>query len=350
MAEQTTRSIFDISWSAIAKVLATLVLVWMWLRLWPLAMVVLISILIAVALDPIVRWLEARRIPRWAGSAGCILILAGGLVALLLAGWSSISQQSRLITESLGTFYERFRVAFPAVERALPAKTQMGQASIEQYGSAFVSSLLRALMLLTIGMILTVYLLIEWKRTAEWLIAFVPRPHRAKVRLTLSEAQAIVFGYVAGNVATSIFAMIVVFISLTILKVPAALLLALLAGVFDFVPVLGFVLSGVPAVVLAGTVSGGAAVIVLALYVSYHFIENYFIAPRVYGSELRLSNLAVLMAFAVGAEIAGVIGAVLALPIAAAYPAVERIWLSDRLEPDTVEKHQNLEQPQIKTA
>jgi predicted PurR-regulated permease PerM len=76
----------------------------------------------------------------------------------------------------------------------------------------------------------------------------------------------------------------------------------------------------------------------------YHFIENYFIAPKVYGTELRLSNLAVLIAFAVGAELAGVIGALLALPIAAAYPAVERIWLSERLAPDTVETHQTLEQ------
>jgi predicted PurR-regulated permease PerM len=207
-------------------------------------------------------------------------------------------------------------------------------------------SLLRALMLLTIGMILTVYLLIEWKRTMEWLIAFVPKSHRSKVRLTLYEARVIMFGYVAGNVATSIFAAIFVFVALTILKVPAALLLALLAGVFDFVPVLGFALSGVPAVVLASTVSPATAVLVVGLYILYHFIENYFIAPKVYGTELRLSNLAVLISFAVGAELGGVIGALLALPFAAAYPAVERIWLSERLESDTVEKHQTLEHAQ----
>ena len=70
------RSIFDISWAAIAKVIVAIVLVWMWLKLWLLAMVMLISILIAVAIDPIVRWLEARRIPRWLGSVGCILLLA----------------------------------------------------------------------------------------------------------------------------------------------------------------------------------------------------------------------------------------------------------------------------------
>jgi predicted PurR-regulated permease PerM len=340
-----SRITLDISWSAIAKVIAAIVLVWMWLKLWTLAMVMLISILFAVAIDPIVRRLEARRVPRWLGSIGCILLLAGGIAALLMAGWSTLTQQGRLIAQSLGAIYQDFRSSFPIFERLLPTRNQVGRVSLEEYGTAFAMSLLRAIMLVTIGMILTAYLLIEWKRTTEWLIAFVPKSHRAKVRLTLTEAQAIIFGYVAGNVATSIFALIYVFIALTVLKVPAALLLALLAGVCDFVPVLGFALSGVPAVVLAATVSPATAVLVVGLYITYHFIENYFIAPKVYGTELRLSNLAVLMSFAVGAELGGVIGALLALPIAAAYPAVERIWLAERLEPDTVQKHQTLEQP-----
>ena len=87
------------------------------------------------------------------------------------------------------------------------------------------------------------------------------------------------------------------------LKVPAALLLAVLAGVFDFVPVLGFICSSVPAVVLALTVSPGVALIVAGLYVGYHLIENYYIGPKVFGGRLRLSHLAVILAFAVGAEV-----------------------------------------------
>jgi predicted PurR-regulated permease PerM len=349
MAEPgATRSVFDISWAAIGKVIVAIVLVWVWLTLRQLATVLLISIVIAVAVDPTVRWLEARGVPRWLGSAGCIMLLAGGVGAIMMAGWSSLSQQGRLIAQSLAGIYRHFKTSFPIIERLLPARGELGQASLEQYGAAFAASLIRAIMLVVVGMILTVYLLIEWKRTLEWMIAFVPKPHRPRVRQTLHEARKIVFGYVAGNVATSIFATVFVFVALTSLKVPAALLLALLAGLFDFVPVLGFVLSGVPAVVLAATVSNAAAVLVVGLYITYHFIENYLIAPRVYGSQLRLSSLAVLMAFAVGAELGGVIGAVLALPIAAAYPAVERIWLSERLEPDTVEKHQLLDQ--VKTS
>ena len=337
-----SRSIFDISWAAIAKILITIVLVWIWLRLWQLAMILLISVFIAVAIDPVVRWLEERRIPRGLASAGCIVVLAGGLTALALEGWSSISQQSRIIAESLTAFYRHLVESFPLLARLLPG-SDLRTVSVQQYASAIAASFVRAVVLIVIGMILTVYLSIEWKRTVEWLIAFVPKSHRLKVRQTLTEAEGVVSGYVAGNAATALFATTFVFVVLTLLKVPAAPLLALLAGVFDFLPVLGFVLSGVPAVVLAATVSTAAVVLVVCLYIAYHFIENYFIVPKVYGAKLRLSKLAVLISFAVGAELGGVIGAILALPIAAAYPAVEQIWLRDRLETDTVEKHQRLE-------
>src|SRR4051812_8055787 len=207
----SNHSTVDVSWSTIRKVLIAIVLVWAWLKLWTLAMVMLISTLIAVALDPVVRWLEARRIPRWLGSTGCILLLALGVGALLMQGWSSISQQGRLIAVSLSTIYLHLLASFPVLERVLPGSSQAGRVSLQEYGTALAISLFRALMLLTIGMIFTVYLLIERKRTLEWLIAFVPRAHRSRVRLTLVEARAVMFSYVAGNVATSIFATIFVF-------------------------------------------------------------------------------------------------------------------------------------------
>jgi predicted PurR-regulated permease PerM len=163
------------------------------------------------------------------------------------------------------------------------------------------------------------------------------------VETTAEECRRVISAYVAGNVATSVFATIFVLVALSILKVPAALLLAVLAGVFDFVPVLGFICSAGPAMLLALTVSGQTAVIVAILYAGYHAIENYFIAPRVYGEQLELSNVAVVLAFAIGAAVAGVVGAVIALPIAAIYPAIERIWLKEKLGADVVQEHRAIE-------
>ena len=85
------------------------------------------------------------------------------------------------------------------------------------------------------------------------------------------------------------------------------------------------------------------AIAVAAIYAGYHLAENYFIGPRVYGGQLRLSNLAVIIAFAVGAEIGGVVGALLALPVAALYPVIERVWLGEYLGREAIETHRRLE-------
>jgi predicted PurR-regulated permease PerM len=193
-----------------------------------------------------------------------------------------------------------------------------------------------------VALVLTVYLLIEWKSTLEWTIAFVPPEHRQKVRRTLSEARETVSGYVIGNATTSLITAVATFIALIALKVPAALMLAIIAGLLDFIPIVGFLLSLGVTALLAATVSMTALLGVVAFYLAFNAIENYVIMPAIYGRELALSNLAVLIAVAVGGQLGGVMGALLALPIAAIYPTVERIWLRQRLSDDTVEVHQRL--------
>jgi predicted PurR-regulated permease PerM len=194
-----------------------------------------------------------------------------------------------------------------------------------------------------LALILTVYLLIEGRRTYAWLLAYAPPRHRERVHITAIAAREKILGYVAGNVATSIFAAVVVLVALSLLRVPGALLLAVLAGVFDFVPVLGFICSAAPAILLAMGRSPGVAVAVAGVYAGYHLVENYYVGPKVYGGRLRLSNLAVIIAFAVGAEVGGVVGALLALPIAALYPVIESVWLGEYLGRDAVETHRRLE-------
>ena len=193
------------------------------------------------------------------------------------------------------------------------------------------SAVLTAATMTLFAFILTLYLLADGRSTFEWVIAYVPRAHRAKANETVAGVTDAVFAYVAGNLLTSLFAAVFVFVSLTLLKVPGAFMLAVLAGVCDFVPILGFFVALAPAVLVALTISPGTAVAVVGLYGLCHVIENYAIAPKVYGHRLKLSGVAVLLGLVIGAELGGIIGALLALPVVAAYPIVERIWLRESL-------------------
>ena len=99
----------------------------------------------------------------------------------------------------------------------------------------------------------------------------------------------------------------------------------------------------IPAVLLAFAVSPLKALIVLVVYLAYHLTESYWIIPRVYGRQMRLSTLTVLLAVTVGGVLQGAIGAVLILPFVAAYPVIEELWLAPRLG-DTVDEHERIEE------
>jgi len=193
-------------------------------------------------------------------------------------------------------------------------------------------------------LIVSLYFLADGQRIYEWLLALLPQRHRRKVGQAVPEIASVVSHYMVGQVITSILCGIFAFAVLAILNVPNALLLAVMASVFDVLPIIGFFLFTIPAVVMAWTVSTPTAAIVAALYVTYHIVENYFIVPKVYGDRLRLSALTVLISCLAAGIVAGVIGIIIILPVVASYPIVERLWLHPYLQPDTVDKHEQIEQ------
>jgi len=340
------RTTIEVPWRTIAKLIIAAALVWAWLQLYQLVLVLIVAVLLAVTLNPLVQRLERVGLPRW-GSAAVVSLTGFALVAgFLWLTWSSLNDQAQYVSEHLGPIGSQLLDRLPPwLHRALDTanagdvKTYSGPLAIR-----LARSIASALVVTLLASVLTVYFLIEGRRTRDWILAFVPQRERARVHQTLEECEEAIFGYVAANVATSIFAAVFVLVALSILHVPAALLLALVAGVFDFIPVLGFIVAAVPALLLGATVSASTALMVALLYLLYHGIENYVIAPRVYGGRLRLSNLAVILGFAVGATLAGVIGALIALPVAAMYPPVERIWLREQVGEQTVREHRAIEE------
>jgi len=333
----------DISWATIGRVLGTLVLVWLWLRLWQWVLLLLVATFMAVGLDPIVTWLDAHGLRR--RYAAPLLVLAIGLLSfgfIYVAG-SSLVEQANLLGSRIDAVRDGLVNLVPArLLEFLPRGTD-GSEQIGTYLFALGQALATGILSLGIALVLTVYLLLDGRRTFEWLLAFAPDAHRPRVRQTATEARRAILAYVLGNAITSVLAGVCAYVAMRLLHVPAALLLALITGVFDLLPVIGIFLSAVPAVMLGLAVSTWTGVAVALFHATYNIVENYYITPKVYGRQLRLSDLAVILALAVGAEIGGVVGALVFLPLAALYPAVERIWLRDRVPPETVQDHRRIE-------
>ncbi|MCX6873786.1 MAG: AI-2E family transporter [Verrucomicrobia bacterium] len=314
--------------------------------LWPLLLVVFLALFLAVTLHAFVAWLDSRRMKHWLS----LLLVIGGLLTVLGVGMA-------LLVPALINQAACFGQAFPQLRAEaldqIPADWGLRQsiehlldpanwAAADSWLGHFMSAggvAINGISQIALVLVIALYLLIDGGKTYEWLLAFFSPLHRRKLRLTAQEISQVIFGYVAGQIITSVLVMIYTFVMLSVLHVPGALMLAILAGVLDILPILGFIIATVPAVLLALTVSFQTAVIVVILCLLYHALENYLIVPKIYGKNLRLSTLTVLLGLLTGALLAGIPGTLAALPVIASYAAIERIWLKPFLRDGVSEKH-----------
>lgn len=334
-----------IPFTTLMKIALAILLVLILIQLSPVILMIVFAILIAVMLDPLVVWLERHRVRRGFGIAAVAVVLFGLLAAFFVFLVPAMSRQIAEVMKQWPQIAQRTVRAVPAAGSLLDSVRGGPQSTVWLSRSLVAGKFaIEGLTAVVFVLVVAIYLLIEGRQTYAWLISFAPKNKRPRIEKTAQETGEVILAYMRGNVITSIICAIYAFVVLTALHVPVPLLLALIAFVFDFVPVVGTIVMTLPAALLALTVSPSRSFAVVIAYAIYHLIENYLIIPRVYGSQMRLSTLTVLVSIAVGGTLMGVAGAVLALPIAAAYPIIERIWLRRHLPSDTVERHEELEE------
>src|SRR6202140_4822433 len=217
----------DVPWLTILKVLSAAVLVWIWLQLWPIVMVMLVSLVLAVTLEPIVHWLERRRFSRGLAVLVVGAVPLAALGAFLFAAMAPLTGQTKLLVGRVASFRESVAVRVPvAVARVVrqgpqdPAQMMSAiAAKVPEIGSAVLAAAAMTLF----AFILTLYLLADGRSTYEWVMAYVPRTHRAKATETVAGVSRAVFAYVAGNLLTSLFAAVFVLVALMFTWVPGYL-------------------------------------------------------------------------------------------------------------------------------
>ncbi|MBC8645899.1 MAG: AI-2E family transporter [Thermoanaerobaculia bacterium] len=335
----------------IVKVILVLLGLWALIKLQVEIFLIVISVLLAIALDTPVAATEKRG---WGRSVGVALV---GIAILLIILFGvavvlpPLLEEVRQFTGNLPFLrheMERKLSDYPFLSRVVNQILTLPQSPdvirwMRQplaWGKLAVGMITAVVLVL----ILTLYLLLDGKRLYAWVLAYVPRKHRKRMAEMAPEVSEVIRGYVQGQLVTSVLCGIVTWVILRVLDVPAALPLAVLAGITDVIPVVGMIISIVPAVLLALTVSPLTAGAVLVLFLLYNALETYVILPRVYGKRLRLSTLAVLLALIIGGSLGGIMGAILVLPIVAAYPIFERVWLHQYMSEEVLRDHAVLEE------
>ncbi len=175
---------------------------------------------------------------------------------------------------------------------------------------------------------LMVYFMLALPRMLALTERALGRPERTRV---MREALGKVGGYVTGQLTICVCAGAVSYVFFLVVGMPYAAVLAIVVGVLDAIPQVGATLGAMVAIVVALTVGLGLAVTTLVFFLVYQQVENYLIAPRLFSRAVNLSPAAVFIAILIGAAIAGVVGALVALPVTAALKEVGRYLFRDQL-------------------
>lgn len=314
----------EISARTLGFVLLAGAAVWCAIQLANVIIVVAVALIIVGTIDPLVAWLERRRVRRGPALAAVFVVLTLMVVALLMLMIPAVaSQLFQLTTEApaardkLVAWLSQYdsMTSIASSIRAFPVDDLMAQAGRAVLGYSTV--ILTAIGYAVTTMFLAIYLLADPVRSKGMLYAVVPRHHHIKLARILMELKVIVGGYMRGQLITSAAITVFVFALLTILDVEHALALALFAGFTDVIPFVGGVIASAPVVIAVSTLGVDTMLIVATIMFIYQEFETRILVPRVYGGVLRLSPAVVIVALLIGATLLGILGALLALPIAA---------------------------------
>ena len=315
----------ELSPSSILLGVLVVAVVWLLGRLVPVLVTIACALMLAGTLAPMVRWLEERRLRRGLALAvvfvGAIVLFA--LVLLVTA--PSIWRAAMKFVADLPRFRDELAAALASHSRTSGLAQSLRRLEPNRLvegvdlGAALAvgASLAEVIGYGVTALFLTLYLLADRERMQGLLYALVPRRFHVSTARVLLSLEAIVGGYIRGQVITSVLITVFTFILLTVFRVPDALALAAFAGLTDVIPFVGGILATAPAA-LAGLSRGtGVTIAILVLMVAYQEFESRLLIPRIYGRTLKLPSAGVLVALLVGGRLGGVFGALFALPIAA---------------------------------
>jgi predicted PurR-regulated permease PerM len=302
---------------------------------------VLISLFLALALNPLVEWFQRHGVRRRGAAAGLAYVLAlaavGGLAAAFVP---PIVDQVNAFSHQVPHYVEqlthgRGRLGFletkyHVVEKVRQSIQTGGVKRIFSAGGIAFSvtrSIISAVAATVTIAFMTLFMLLEGPALMDRLYGLLPEHSQPRWRRVGHDIYRTVGGYVNGNLAISVIAGVSSGLLLFLLSVPYSVALGLVVALLDLIPLAGATLAAIVVVLVAlGTQGLTAAIIVAVFFIVYQQIENHLLQPLVYGRTVQLSPLVVLVAVLIGAEVAGVLGALGAIPVAGAIQVVIVDW------------------------
>jgi len=328
----------ELSYRGLLTIIGVIFAVWAVLKLWPVILLLLISSILMIGLLPYVEAMVRRGLPRTAA----VLLIVFGILAVIIALISlmvpplvreaedvrdNLPDSAREVEVFLGHF--GVHVELQQKARDINWDEVISGSAAVNYGQRALSTTISIITIVA----MTAYLLADTPRLGAFIGQFIPPGRKEESEKLFFSLTRVVGGYLRGQFITSMAIGVFTFSLLRIVGVSNPLAFAVLAGLADVVPLVGAAIATLPPAAAALQESGTQAVIVLAALMLYQQFEDRVLVPRVYGRTLNLPPLIVLLAVLAGAELLGITGVLLALPLAAAGRVAMDYALANRLVP-----------------
>jgi predicted PurR-regulated permease PerM len=321
------RSPFFVGMAAAAGVAVTIGLVELIIHARSVLVLIGLALFLAVGLDPAVTWLTRHGLRRWQAVLVTLVVLAGMLAGFLAAAIPPLAAQTTALVNELPKYLHTLQDHNSQIGK-LDAQYHLQDRIrnlLQTKGGSLIGGVLGAgevvlstFSAILIVAVLAIYFLADMPRIKLLAYRLAPHSRRARVILIGDEVFAKVGGFVLGNFVTSAIAGIGTYIWLVIFGVPYPVLLSLLVAFLDLIPVIGSTIGGAIVTLVALTVSLPVAIATLGFYIAYRLAEDYFVVPRVMGKTVQVPGAVSVIAVLVGGALMGIIGALVAIPAAAA--------------------------------
>jgi predicted PurR-regulated permease PerM len=321
------RSPFFVGLTGAAGVAVTYGLVELLIKARSTLIIIGLALFIAAGLDPVVSWLTRRGVPRWAGVIVALAAVFGVIALFIGIAIPPLASQTTALVHEIPTYVHQLQNHNSELGK-LNDKYHLQQrvtSMLSSKGTSLVGGVLGAgaLVLSTASsivlvLVLSIYFLAGLPSIKLFAYRLVPHTRRPRAILITDEILVKVGGYVLGNVITSAIAGFGTFVWMLIFNIPYPLLLALAVAILDLIPVIGSTIGGAIVTLVALTVSLPVAIATLAFYIAYRLAEDYLIVPRIMGRTVEVPAVVSLIAVLIGGVLLGIVGALIAIPVAAA--------------------------------
>lgn len=317
----------DISYESIIKILLVLGALFFLFQLRQIIFIVFISVIVALIMNPAVDNMQKKKIPRVVGASVLFLFafMVMGLLAYIVA--PPLAKEVTLLASQLPAYLEQVDLndsfaqnqsfSFDGSEPFQNVLVEAGN-FLKNVTANFISvffGLLGGLLSAILILVISFYFIVEEKGIEKFVETVVPHNLRERVTRIIRKIEVKLGKWFMGQLLLGFIVGLLSFIGLAILGVPYALVLAIIAGAMELIPYIGPTLSGIPAILIAFTVSPVLAVLTLILYFLVQQFENYLIVPKVMEKSVGLHPVVIIIAMLIGGQLAGIMGIILAIPV-----------------------------------